>query len=303
MSASVALGLFDGVHLGHRRVISQACDYAQEHGITAAVCTFDTSTLNTKGEDFAPIYSDSSKAALVKKIGAERILSLDFAKVKGLSPEDFFSRYIMDELEAEHIVCGRDFRFGRNAAGNTALLEKLCAENSMTLNVIDDVSYGARRISSAQIRKFLREGNMISANELLGDNYIVSGEVVHGRHLGTKMGYPTANILFQDGMLLPRFGVYAVWSEIDGKYCAGAANIGIKPTVGSPAPLCEAHFFGYSGDLYGRELTVHFEDFVRPEQKFESVDKLTAQIAEDSAFILEKWNVLEFLKEERSHNV
>lgn len=290
MKTAAALGLFDGVHCGHRRVLSECAGYAGQNGMQAAVFTFDTATLNTKGEDFAPIYSDEVKKSLISREGIADCRSYAFSQVRELSPEEFIERIIIKELDAAAVFCGRDFTFGRKAAGNAAVLRELCSSYGIEAHIVDDVSVKGRKISSGSIRKYLREGNIITANALLGESYRIMGEVVTGNRLGRKMGCPTANILFPEGVLLPRFGVYAAKCDIDGVTYTGAANIGVKPTVGTERPLCEVHFLGFDGDLYGKILEVEFLDFIRPEQKFTDIDELFKQIAEDQKFIRTKYN-------------
>ena len=285
MKTATALGLFDGVHRGHREVLGACLSYAGEKGLSPAVFTFDTGTVTTKGKDFAPIYPESIKRMLIQKAGIEAVHSEDFSAVKDLSPEEFADIYLVKKLDAAAVFCGKDFCFGKSAAGNTETLGLLCRERGIDLHVVEDVMQSGRKVSSTRIRELIREGNIKSADTLLGESYILRGEVVHGRHLGRTQGYPTANIFLEKGTLFPKFGVYAASCELDGRTLYGAANIGVKPTVGSDAALCEINFFDYDGDLYGRVLEIRLIDFVRPELRFSGVDELFERIAYDTKFI------------------
>lgn len=286
-TSAVALGIFDGVHRGHAAVVGQAAAYAAKNSLAAAVCTFSTSTVNTKGSGYKPIYSDETKAVLLRHAGAQIIYSRDFSEIKEMSPEEFVRDILKCELRAAAAVCGRDFRFGKGAACGTDGLERICHENDMELIVVDDVTDEGKRISSASIRQMIADGDIVSANRYLGHDYAVTGEIIDGNHFGRQMDFPTANQSMKGDFVLPRFGVYASYCNIDGKIYRGVTNIGVKPTVESRGiPLCETHFPEFSGDLYGKTLTVRLIDFIRPEMKFSGADELKARIAADTETIM-----------------
>lgn len=281
-STSVALGIFDGVHRGHRAVIGQAVKNAEENGYIPAVCTFKTATVSTKGDAYKPIYSDSTKCALLEQEGARYVYMPDFLRIKDMSAEDFAKKILKDKLSAKTVVCGKDFRFGKNAACGAEGLAQICESLDMRLVVVNDVSENGEKISSAQIRRLISEGSISRANRLLGHHYAVTGEVIKGNRIGRTIDFPTANQRLDKGFVLPRFGVYASYAEIDGITYRGITNIGVKPTVESDGTvLAETHFPFYSGDLYGKNITVRILGFVRPERKFGSIDELKKQIAED----------------------
>lgn len=282
-----ALGIFDGVHRGHAEVIGQAAEYASAHGLVPAVCTFRTATVTTKGNNYKPIYSDETKSELMKQAGAELIYVRDFSEVKEMSPEAFVSDILKKELNARSVVCGSDFRCGRNAVCSTDGLAKICAENDMKLIIVRDVNDNGERISSAKIRTMIADGRMSDANRFLGHDYAVVGEVINGNRFGRQMNFPTANQSMRGDFVLPRFGVYASYCEIDGRVYRGVTNVGVKPTVDNRGiPLCETHFPHFEGDLYGKILTVRLIDFIRPEMRFSCADELKAQIAADTETIL-----------------
>lgn len=285
---SVALGIFDGVHRGHRSVIGQAVRDADENGYAAAVCTFKTGTVDTKGSKYQPIYSDETKSKLLEKEGAEYIYMPDFSEIRQMPPETFVEEILRNKLNAATVVCGRDFRLGKGAVCGTEGLSELCSQKGMKLIVVDDVSENGIRICSADIRENIRSGNMRAACRLLGHDYAISGEVIHGNHFGRVMNFPTANQKLDEHFVLPKFGVYASYTEIDGKIYKGITNIGVKPTVDSSGiPLSETHFPNYSGDLYGKSIVVHLIDFIRSEMRFENAQMLKKQIAKDVCAVME----------------
>lgn len=283
---AVALGIFDGVHTGHRSVISTAVRYAESESLISAVCTFDTASVNTKGAGYKPIYSDEQKRHILRSLGIGRILSLPFGEIRSLSAKEFLSEFVFGQLGAVQVICGSDFRLGKGAECGVTQLERLCREFGAGLIVADDVTDGGEKISSARIRKLISEGNIEEANVLLGEDYTVHGEVVKGNMIGRKLDFPTANQIMDADMVLPKFGVYASYAEIDGTVYKGVSNIGVKPTVGSDRPLCETHFPGYDGDLYSRMIDVRLTGFIRPEKRFSGLDELRVQIALDTELAL-----------------
>ncbi len=274
---AVAIGVFDGVHRGHRRVIEQA---AAQTGKTVA-CTFDTATISTKGIDFRPIYDSDTKSRLLRSLGIDEVYSLDFAQIKDLTGDTFFTEILYYRLRAHTIVCGRDFRFGRGAAFGTEELARLCSSHNIKLIAVDAVMDGENKISSAAIRKLISSGDISRANELLGSEYLIRGEIVQGNRIGTQMGFPTANIILDENFIVPAYGVYRADAYIDGVCRRAISNIGVKPTVGSKVPLCETHIPGISGDLYGKTMEVRLKGFIRPERRFSGTGELMQQIASD----------------------
>ncbi|MBQ5332634.1 MAG: riboflavin biosynthesis protein RibF, partial [Oscillospiraceae bacterium] len=178
MGTAAALGIFDGVHRGHRAVIGKAVEEARKNGLAPAVCTFKTSSINTKGSAYRPIYSDETKRVLLENEGAEFVFSPDFSDMRDMSPEEFAEKILCGVLNARIVVCGRDFRFGKNAACSAEGLKDICDNLGMRLCVVDDVTENGVRICSADIRRCISEGDMRSANLLLGHDYAVTGEVV-----------------------------------------------------------------------------------------------------------------------------
>ena len=280
--SAVALGLFDGLHRGHREVIRQAVACGPELFPTVFTFTFDDPDRITKPH-FAAILSPERKRAILENLGVELVCEPPFSAFRDLEPEAFFAEMLRDRLNAHAVFCGPDFRFGRNARGDATLLGALCREAGIRFETVPALLEDDAPVSSTRIRELLREGDPEGAARLLGERYAIDFPVVHGRQLGRKMGYPTINQLYPAGSLLPRFGVYATLAAIDGKEWMGVTNVGVKPTIaGGDAPSAETYLLDYHGDLYGRRVTLSFVSFLRPERKFGSVEELFRQIAADA---------------------
>lgn len=279
--SAVALGLFDGLHLGHRAVIAGAV----ESGLLPVVFTFsfDNLELATKA-DFANILSNWRKQVVLEKLGVKVVCEPIFSSFRDMEPEDFFQDILFKRLKARAIFCGADFRFGKKARGNTALLGKLCQETGVAFHSVPPVLDEGVPISSTRIRQLLREGKMEEAAKLLGEPYAIDYLVVHGRQLGRTMGYPTINQLYPPEDLLPLRGVYVSRAWVEGRAYQGVTNIGVKPTLGGlDAPSAETTLLDFSGDLYGRRVPLQLLHFLRPERQFPSVEALFRQVAADVA--------------------
>lgn len=283
---AVALGLFDGVHLGHRRVIGYPAELA-EFGFVPSVFTFSNSTITEKqGRGLEYIYTDAQKGLIMGELGIKEIFSEDFNALKGMSGDEFVREILVRRLNTGYVVCGSDFKFGRNASCGVRELYALGQEYGFGVEIAEDVKADGENVSSKRIRELLKNGGAEAANRLLGDRYRIDGEAVHGRQLGRTIGFPTVNQPFGRGQLVPRHGVYRSEVDVDGIIYGSITDIGVKPTVGSGnSPLAETHIPGFSGDLYGRLLTVRISEFIREEKKFSSVEELKMQIADDIEYI------------------
>ncbi len=274
-NTSVALGQFDGLHIGHREVILAA----EREGLKTTVLTFKRGTLK-KGDDRF-LTTDEQRERIFADYGVELLCEPDFSEIRGLSAESFVRDILVDRLGAKHVVCGFNYRFGNGAKGNADMLRQLCAEHGIDCTVVPSVEVDGKSVSSSAIRAFLDEGDAESAAAMLGRPFAYELEVVGGRHLGRTLGAPTINQMFPEGFICPKYGVYASFAEVDGnRYCA-VTNIGIKPTVGSDKPLSETWICDYSGDLYGRKIKVNLVKYLRPEQKFPSIEALKEAILAD----------------------
>jgi riboflavin kinase/FMN adenylyltransferase len=280
-STVIALGLFDGLHLGHRQVIRQMLE--ARDGRPGVVCSFYYDDLQqiTK-PNFARLLTFSRQRSILAELGVDALYQPPFSAIRSMPPEQFFSEILQKKLFASEIFCGEDYRFGAGAAGTVELMEHYCTRAGIRLRVVPEQRINGKIVSSSMIRDLLRAGEMEQANFLLGERYAIDYEVVHGREFGRKMGFPTINQPYEAGDLLPRFGVYATLVTIEDQQYPGITNVGVKPTVGAHhLPAAETHILGYQGDLYGKKPTVSFVSFVRSEQKFASTDQLERQIAAD----------------------
>ncbi len=286
-----AVGIFDGVHIAHRRVINTAAELAKNLGAQCCVFTFDTKSVSTKGG--TPLLTEGEKLRRLEESGAQTVVSLDFSSLRDMPPQSFVNDILLSKnvLNCRVIVCGNDLRFGKNAAGDIQLLETLCAKAGVTVTALDLMRSSGEVISTTRIKKLFENGECEKANSLLGEDICYTLPVTHGNEIGRKMGFPTINQTFPEGLFLPRFGVYCSKTVIDGKEYESVSNIGVKPTIGSAAPCIETHLFDFSGDLYGESVTVSLKSFLRAEQRFESREQLFEQIARDKQRAKEYFNL------------
>ena len=287
MSAA-ALGIFDGVHLGHRAVIKRAAELADEKNIRAAVFTFDTDTVTSKGRS-THLLPKEIKHSLIRELGIEEILSLPFESVRNYTAEEFVREVLHKQLGAVYAVCGEDFRFGVNASGNVDTLKKLGEKYGITVDTVPAVKdEKGQRVSSTAIREMLEKGDIKGANRLLGKPYSFKLKVENGFRIGRTLNFPTVNQYFEKGQAHICFGVYASRAEYAGKSYPSVTNIGMKPTVANTdVPLAETHIIGFEGDIYGREVKISLLEYLRGEIKFSCIDDLKKQIALDVRAALE----------------
>lgn len=283
---AVAAGVFDGIHLGHKAVIEKAVSLAENaENTSAAVFTFDTPTVTTKG-GFGFILNREDKLAHLERLGAEYVYSPDFSLCREFSAERFVKEVLVGKMRARYVVCGEDFRFGRNASGNTELLKMLGGKlgfEVFTVSPIDDKN--GERISSTLIRQLISEGNISRANGLLGYDYYFTLPVIGGKKIGRTLGFPTINQPLENERAMPKFGVYSSIAEFDGREYKSITNIGVKPSVSdSNKVLAETYIIGYEGELYGKNVKLSLKEFIRPELKLDSLDELKAQIKIDLNF-------------------
>ena len=278
---SVALGLFDGLHPAHRQVIlSATMDITDETAV--AVYTFDPTTVTTKNSS-GLLCDNAEEEHLLKLMGVDELFRVDFAAVQHLSPKDFVHKILKEQLGAVKVSCGYNYRFGYCGQGDTALLTQLCAEEGIAVTVVPEIDIDGIPVSSTAIRQYIAEGDMKMARRLLGRPYCLHTPVMEGQRLGNKLGFPTINQPLPVGFAHPRFGVYASCVQFDGETYPAVTNIGLRPTVGTDTPLAETYIIDFSGDLYGQSPRVYPLSYLRPEQKFASLEALQAQIEQDAA--------------------
>ncbi|HJB98640.1 MAG TPA: riboflavin biosynthesis protein RibF [Candidatus Acutalibacter pullicola] len=272
--SSLALGAFDGLHRGHMAVIRRACAPGEGgRRLQPAVFTFSRSPAGNSA-----VLTGRDKERLLEDAGVEVLYSLEFSQVKDWEAEAFVEQVLFETCAAQRLCCGEDFRFGRGARGDTALLQTLCDRRGVELTVVPPVKEGGEKVSSTRIRAAVEAGDISLANRLLGRPFGFSLEVIHGNHIGTGLGTPTINQAIPEGFVLPRFGVYASWCRVGGEYFYGVTNVGVKPTVGSDRVLAETWMPEFQGDLYGKRVRVFLLEFLRPEKKFGSLEELKAAI-------------------------
>lgn len=271
-SLAVALGYFDGGHRGHRALLEKTVLEAKRFGCESAVFTF--SHLPTKST--LGLFTEEERLAFFERAGIKNVILASFEELRTLSPEKFVTSVLMERCHARLALCGFNFRFGYRASGDSDLLLRLLPESF----VLPPTLYEGLPISATRIKKALLAGEPAHAAQMLGRPYTVSGEITHGRALGRSLGFPTAN--FTPTTLLPRHGVYKTEVFLDGERYTGLTNVGVRPTVGGRSGArVETFIKDFSGDLYGRTLSVSFLSFLREEKQFSSIDELKAQIALD----------------------
>ena len=282
----IALGFFDGIHIGHSALMRKVLEVSVKRGLVPSVITFDAHPLNLISEMAVPlINSPEDRAALIHRIfEIDDIIFLHFDRVTACIPWYEFINHLVDEFGARHLVAGCDFRFGNGGAGNSKLLEEKCAELGIGCDIIPEVKHNGIISSSTYIRKLISEGEIDKANVFLGHPHVLTDVVRYGYRLGRTLGTPTINMCFQNGVLIPAFGVYATKAYPDcGGEHIGVTNIGVRPTVGNGAAqiTAETHILDYQGNLYGRQVRIEFYKHLRPEIKYSSIEDLKAQIHRD----------------------
>lgn len=279
----VTLGKFDGLHRGHQKLLDEVFRYKQK-GYKTAVFTFET-TPNTlmSGRLQTMITTNEERRVNLERAGIDYLVEYPFnQEVAHLLPEEFVSDILVKQMHARAIVTGTDFHFGYKRSGDVTLLQILAHRHGYEMTAVAKALDGEREISSTYIREELARGHIEKANELLGYSYMIHGEVVHGRHLGTKLGFPTVNILPRIQKHLPEFGVYLSKVIIDGSIYDGITNIGRKPTIEGERPAgVETYIYGLDEDLYGKWIEVRLIGFLRPERRFDNVEALKKQVLND----------------------
>lgn len=285
----VAIGNFDGVHRGHSVVIRAAEALATRLNKPCAVLTFEPHP----ADFFAgkPVIfrltPEREKAVLLARLGLETMFVLSFDKaLAGLTAEEFVSQVLVERLKISAAVVGYDFHFGKGREGSPSFLKDAGARHGFAVKIVEKVLADAggspEAIHSADTRRALEEGDVTRARALLGHDYFVTGEVVHGQKLGRELGFPTANLILDPACRL-RYGIYAVRMIVDGVMQKGVASWGRRPTVDNGPPWLEIHLLDFKGDLYGKEVEIRFVSWLRPEEKFDGLEALVAQIEKDVA--------------------
>ena len=287
----VAIGFFDGVHLGHLELIGKMLAYANSRQLPSIIFTFDQSPKQVLNQDFdGYLTTPKEKFQLLSEIGADKVCYIPFTKdFANLSKEAFVKEILIDKLNAQAVFVGFNFCFGVNKSGNSENLKEELYKYNRECHIIDPVKdKDNMTISSSAIRQIVRNGDITLANNLLGRNLSFSGKVVHGDHRATGMGFPTANLLLENSQkCLPPNGVYACYVDTANGTYPSIVNIGYRPTFNKNTHLLEAHLCNFTGNLYGKEIRVKFLKSMRPEIKFPSMGALIAQIEKDRQTMME----------------
>ena len=289
---AVAIGKFDGVHIGHQKLLMELSDAVSscDEEMKSCVFTFDPAPSVFFGAESSLLTTRKEKRILFERKGIDILIEYPFDReTADTEPSDFLNDIIVGRIGAGVIAAGRDLSFGKKGAGDCELLRRYGAENDISVRIIDKIKIELDReyeVSSTLIRDLIAQARMEDAEQLLGIPYFIYGRIVHGNHIGAGLGFPTINILPDPDKLLPPFGVYTSDVIIDGREYSGLTNIGRKPTVSDHELRgVETYIYDFDGDVYGQDAEVYLRHFCRPEVKFSSLDELKAQLASD----IEMW--------------
>ena len=278
-----ALGFFDGVHLGHQALLAACRNLARERNLKTAAVTFDRHPQSLFREDTPKLLTSlADRTRLLKMYGMESVRAFPVTPEMMATPwEDYLE--MLQDLGAAGFVSGYDFRFGSKGAGSAQWLEGFCRERNIPCVIVPEQDLDGIRVSSTHIRDLIVSGQMEEANRFLGHRHILTGTVVSGRNLGHKLGFPTANVLFPEQVVWPKPGVYACRVVLGGLSRIAVTNVGNRPTVGGSQVRTESWVLDFDGNLYGKEITIEFCTFLRPEQRFENLEFLKAAVEKDAA--------------------
>ena len=279
----IALGFFDGVHKGHGALLRTVAQAADRLGAMPCAFTFDRSpTAAITGQAVPLLSSVEDRVWLMRRYyGIEEVIVAPFDGMQKMDWQDFVSEYLQKELGAVHVVAGHDFHFGYMGKGNPQRLQEKCRELGMGCDIIQKVEQDGITISSTYIRTLIAQGEVERADQFLGHPHTLTNRVAHGKKIGTTtLGFPTVNLLIPQGVIVPAFGVYATRVWFDGQCRCAVTNVGVRPTVedNDGHVTVEGFILDFDGDLYGHEIRMEFYKYLRPEQRFPSMDALAAEI-------------------------
>lgn len=291
----VTIGTFDGVHLGHQKIIQKLVTDAQKFGLCPTIFTFyphPRVVLNPENP-IKQIQTIEERTKTLQSFGIEQLIIQPFNEnFANLSAEDFVKNILVEKLKTKKIIVGYDHRFGKNRQANITDLELLAKKYNFEVEQIQAQEINSISVSSTKIRKALEQGDLHTANAYLGRYFSAEGKVIHGQKLGRTIGFPTANLdLNTSYKINPKNGVYSVQTKIDNKIFFGMMNFGEKPTFNQNPFSAEVHLFDFQGDLYGKTLTIEFINYIRPQQKFEDISTLKKQLDTDKQIIKKQLNL------------
>ncbi|SHJ66580.1 bifunctional riboflavin kinase/FAD synthetase [Aquimarina spongiae] len=292
----VTIGTFDGVHIGHKKIIERLVESAKTNGIESVVLTFfpHPRMVLQQDSDIKLINTIDERIQILEKTGLDNLVIHPFTKeFSRLTAGEYVQQMLIDALNIRHVIIGYDHRFGRNRNSNITDLASYGIQNDFTVEEISKQDIDDVAISSTKIRQALADGDIIKANTYLGYNFMLTGKVVRGKELGRKLSYPTANLhIPEEYKLIPKKGVYVVQSKIDNKLYFGMMNIGTNPTVNGEQQTIETHFFDASFNLYDKKIQIEMLKRIRDEKKFNSVEELQEAMQQDEEFSREYINSL-----------
>ena len=281
---AVAIGKFDGIHIGHQALLNRIINKKKDN-MLAIVFTFSPSPEEFfRGQLLPVIDTVEEKRENFEHMGVDILIEYPLTKESAsISPQDFMQKVLVEKLHAGYVVSGKDLSFGNKGLGNSRMLTAFARENDFQYEMIDKVCVDDKEVSSTAVRNAIAEGSMESASKMLGRDYQIGGEVVHGRALGRTMQMPTINVIPSKQKLLPPSGVYATITLLEGRELMGVTNIGYKPTVSNEMKIgVETHLFDFNEDIYGKHVVVKILHFIRSEMQFDGIDSLMKQMAADS---------------------
>ncbi len=280
MKTAIALGTFDGLHAGHRAVIEKTADFY------SVAVTFKIPPKNIISGDAQLLMLPQQRELLLNKLGVDKVEMQKFEDVRNIEADDYLEK-IYGMYKPSRIVCGYNYRFGKNALGDTELLTEFCKKNDIEFCCVSALCDGKNEISSTVIREYIKNGEIEKANNLLFENFSFESEVVHGDERGRTLGFPTANQIYPDLLVRAKFGVYISRVTIDGNTYAAITNVGIRPTFKTNVIGCETYIKGFCGDIYGKVMKTELVKFIREEKKFNTLDELKQAILNDVKLIEE----------------
>ncbi len=279
---AIALGFFDGVHIAHQKIIKSVVDYAKENKLRPIVLSFDRSPMEILSpEKVSYITTAPEKERLINALSAEAEFIPVSKEFLDMPAEEFITEILVKRYNAKYAVCGYNYRFGKGGKGNTEMLRNYGNKLGFDTKVLECEVYNGKSVSSSRIRELITKGDISLANKLLGRSFFVEGTICEGKHLGRTMGFPTANMFFEDAVVIPKKGVYKTLVTVNNQAYKAITNTGINPTVGGEKLRTETYIPHFDENIYNKKMKIEFIDFIREEKKFESIEELKEQISED----------------------
>ena len=284
-SINLAIGNFDGIHIGHQKIIQKLVNESKKMNVQSAILDFDPHPRQffTKNYDGFNVINEKTKIELLEQLNVDYYITMEFnSALASLSAHEFIENILSKKLNINNLTVGYDFKFGKNRQGDVDLLEQLSSKYNYNISIIEPVldPLTSEIYSSSLVRKNIKDGNFERVSSLLGRNWIMQGTVIRGNQKASKINFPTANII-PSNLIKPKKGVYVVKVQYINKYINGIANFGVRPTIDGKKLLLEVNLFDFNQDIYGKELTVEFLTFIRDEKKFDNFTLLTEQIQKD----------------------